>query len=65
MTDLLKSYGLLRDNTIDLQVDEDCYISATNIEFKQLMINIIKNAMEVSEIGDSVMVMAEETESYR
>ena len=45
VTDLLKSYGLLRDNKIDLQVDEDCYICANNIEYKQLMINIIKNAL--------------------
>lgn len=58
VTDLLKSYGLLRDNKIDLQVEEDCYIYANNIEYKQLMINIIKNALEASKIGDSVIVKA-------
>ena len=49
VTDLLQSYGFLRDNAIDLNVNEDCYISANNIEFKQLMINIIKNAIEAFE----------------
>ena len=58
ITDLLKSYGYLRDNTIDLHVNEECYILANNKEFKQLMINIIKNAIEASKIGDSVIVEA-------
>ena len=49
---------------IDLHVDEDCYISANNIEFKQLMINIIKNAIEVSKIGDSVIVTAKEQNHF-
>ncbi|WP_419882555.1 ATP-binding protein [Peribacillus sp. B-H-3] len=56
ITELLKSYGLLHDNTIDLNVDEDCFISINHIEFKQLMINIIKNAMEASKLGDSVII---------
>ncbi|WP_342600615.1 HAMP domain-containing sensor histidine kinase [Psychrobacillus sp. FSL H8-0483] len=56
VTDLLKSYGLVRDNTIELNVDEDCYIYANAIEYKQLMINIIKNAIEASKSGDSVIV---------
>ncbi|WP_245980176.1 sensor histidine kinase [Peribacillus asahii] len=64
VTDLLKSYGLLRDNKIDLQVDEDCYICANNIEYKQLMINIIKNALEASKIGDSVIVKAKRKKQF-
>ena len=36
----------------------DCTISANNIEFKQLLINIIKNAIEASNIGDLVFVTA-------
>ncbi|QGQ48513.1 sensor histidine kinase [Metabacillus sediminilitoris] len=58
VTDLLHSYGLLHDNKIELNVVEDCYIVANNIEFKQLLINIIKNAIEASKIGDSVIVTA-------
>lgn len=37
---------------------EDCNIAANNIEIKQLLINIIKNAIEASKIGDSVIVSA-------
>ncbi|MGE7921095.1 ATP-binding protein [Viridibacillus sp. NPDC093762] len=56
VTDLLNSYGLLNNNNIELEVKKDCYIAANKIEFKQLMINIIKNAIEASEIGESVIV---------
>ncbi|MGX2958474.1 ATP-binding protein [Peribacillus sp. JNUCC 23] len=64
VTDLLKSYGLLHDNTINLSVDEDCYIYANTIEYKQLMINIIKNAIEASKIGDSVLVTAKRKKHF-
>ncbi|MBM7662558.1 two-component system sporulation sensor kinase B [Bacillus mesophilus] len=63
VTDLLNSYGLLRDNKIILRMDEDCYIAANTIEFKQLLINIIKNAIEASRVGDSVVITAESKKS--
>lgn len=56
VTDLLKSYGFLHDNVIDLKIEEDCHILANNIAFKQLMINIIKNAIEASKVGDPVTI---------
>lgn len=59
VTDLLNTYGLLHDNNIVLSMVEDCYIDANIIEFKQLLINIIKNAIEASNVGDSVLVTAE------
>jgi two-component system, sporulation sensor kinase B len=59
VTDLLNTYGLLHDNEIVLSMVEDCYIAANTIEFKQLLINIIKNAIEASKVGDSVVVTAE------
>ncbi|MFP7298306.1 ATP-binding protein [Neobacillus niacini] len=59
VTDLLNTYGLLHHNEIVLKVDEDCFIAANTIEFKQLLINIIKNAIEASNVGDSVVVTAE------
>ncbi|MGG3803853.1 ATP-binding protein [Metabacillus fastidiosus] len=58
VTDLLHSYGVLNENNIELNVIEDCAIVANPIEFKQLLINIIKNAIEASEIGDSVEITA-------
>ncbi|MBT2724700.1 MULTISPECIES: HAMP domain-containing sensor histidine kinase [unclassified Bacillus (in: firmicutes)] len=64
VTDLLHSYGLLHDNKIELIRVEDCYIAANNIEFKQLLINIIKNAIEASKIGDSVIVSASREKDF-
>ncbi|PAD67734.1 two-component sensor histidine kinase [Bacillus sp. 7586-K] len=58
VTDLLLSYGLLHDKKIELEMIEDCYIAANNIEMKQLLINIIKNAIEASKEGDSVYIVA-------
>jgi two-component system, sporulation sensor kinase B len=58
VTDLLHSYGLLHDNRIELSVNGDCHISANNIELKQLLINIIKNAIEASKMGDVVRITA-------
>ncbi|MED1470766.1 HAMP domain-containing sensor histidine kinase [Bacillus salipaludis] len=59
VTDLLKSYGLLHDNHIELKVGEDCLIAVNVIEFKQLVINLIKNAIEASKVGDTVHVKTE------
>ncbi|MEH7417389.1 HAMP domain-containing sensor histidine kinase [Neobacillus drentensis] len=59
VTDLLNTYGLLHDNKIVLSKVEDGYIAASTIELKQLLINIIKNAMEASKVGDSVVVTSE------
>lgn len=64
LTELLISYGLLRNNTIELHVEEDCYILANEIEYKQLMINIIKNAIEVSNMGDSVVITAKKRNQF-
>jgi len=58
VTDLLMSYGVFHENKIDLQVDDKLYISANAIEIKQLFINLVKNAIEVSNKGDSVVITA-------
>jgi two-component system sporulation sensor kinase B len=64
ITDLLQSYGLLRNNKIDLKIEDNCYIAANNLELKQLFINIIKNAIEVSKAGDPVIVQAERYKNF-
>lgn len=63
VTDLLKSYGLLHDNQIELKVVEDCLIAVNVIEFKQLVINLIKNAIEASKVGDTVHVKTEKVKN--
>ncbi|MCT2345975.1 sensor histidine kinase [Niallia taxi] len=60
VTDLVKSYGILRDNNIFLRhVEKDCYILVNIIEFKQLMINLLKNAMEASPYGEPIFIESE------
>lgn len=58
ITGLLNSYAMLSDNQIDINIEDDCFISINKIEFKQLLINIIKNALEASDVGKSVLVIA-------
>ncbi|KQL50830.1 sporulation kinase [Heyndrickxia shackletonii] len=64
VVDLLQSYGFFRDNKIELKVMEDCFIAVNNIEIKQMLVNIIKNAIEASKIGDSVIVTAERKKDF-
>jgi len=61
VTDLLMSYGIYHQNKIDLQVQEKIYITANAIEFRQLFINLVKNAIEVSTKDDTVVITAERT----
>ncbi|MNO31491.1 Sporulation kinase A [compost metagenome] len=64
VTGLLHSYAMLSDNQIDIKVEEDCFISINKIEFKQLLINIIKNALEASDVGKSVSVKANRNHDF-
>lgn len=56
VTSLLASYGLMQDNKIELLAEEECRIVANSMEFKQLFINIVKNAIEASAEGCTVTV---------
>ncbi|WP_260631064.1 HAMP domain-containing sensor histidine kinase [Bacillus sp. S/N-304-OC-R1] len=49
----------MHDNNIELNVTDNCFIAANHIEFKQLLINIIKNAIEASGNGDLVKINAD------
>lgn len=60
VTDLLMSYGMYHQNKIDVHVQENLYITANAIEIKQLFINLVKNAIEVSNRDDSVVIRAEQ-----
>ncbi len=59
VSELLMSYGVFHQNIIDLHVPGSIFISANHIELKQLFINLVKNAIEVSSKGDSVIIRAE------
>lgn len=56
VVDLVRTYGLLRDNSISLLLEENCMLRINRIEFNQLMINIVKNAMEASKQGQEVQI---------
>ncbi|MDM5280781.1 HAMP domain-containing sensor histidine kinase [Paenibacillus silvae] len=55
---LLGSYATLSNKHIDIQAGEDCAILMNAIEFKQVIINLIKNALEASDTGAIVHVNA-------
>ncbi|PZT54030.1 sensor histidine kinase [Paenibacillus silvae] len=55
---LLGSYAMLSNKHIDIQAGEDCAILMNAIEFKQVIINLIKNALEASDTGAMVHVIA-------
>ncbi|MBU5353101.1 ATP-binding protein [Paenibacillus silvae] len=55
---LLGSYATLSNKHIDIQAGEDCAILMNAIEFKQVIINLIKNALEASDTGAMVHVNA-------
>ncbi|SOC08816.1 two-component system sporulation sensor kinase B [Ureibacillus xyleni] len=58
VAELLQSYGLSTKNKIDAYVEDDCTIIMNKIELHQLLVNIIKNAIEASSSGDSIVVRA-------
>lgn len=64
VTDLLHSYAMLTDHQIDLHVEEHCMISINKIEFKQLLINVMKNALEASEVGKPISVLVHKNNNY-
>lgn len=63
VTDLVQSYGFLHANRIEYDVLEDCCIAINFVEFKQLFINLIKNAIEASVKGDIVYIKAEKVDN--
>ncbi|MBY0115893.1 HAMP domain-containing sensor histidine kinase [Paenibacillus sp. FSL L8-0435] len=64
VTGLLSSYAMLSDKHMDVKVDEDCIILINTIEFKQLLINLIKNALEASDAGTTVHVTAKRVKQW-
>lgn len=64
VTGLLNSYAVLSDNPIEVNVEEDYMISINKIEFKQLLMNIIKNALEASDDGKPISIIANRNKQF-
>jgi two-component system sporulation sensor kinase B len=64
VADLINSFALLNNITIRLDVQNECYITCSLMEFKQLMINLLKNAIEASPHESSIMITAKEKNKY-
>jgi two-component system, sporulation sensor kinase B len=64
VVELIHSYALLNNITLKLDVEEDLYISCSLMEFKQLLINLLKNGIEASPFGASIMIKAKGKNNY-
>jgi two-component system, sporulation sensor kinase B len=64
VVDLIHSFALINNITLKVDVAENLYIDCSLIEFKQLLINLLKNAIEASPIGSSIIVTANEKNNY-
>jgi len=62
VTELLQSYGLFNSNKIEVLIESDSLIEINKIELHQLLVNIIKNAIEASNAGGEITVTAKEIE---
>lgn len=58
VAELLQSYGFLNKNKIEVVIEEDSLIEINKMELHQLLVNIIKNAIEASNVGEKIVVTA-------
>lgn len=61
VAELLQSYGLLNNNKIEVAIEADSYIEINKMELHQLLVNIVKNAIEASSVGGKIVVSAKKT----
>lgn len=58
VVELIQSFALMNNISVQIDVKEENFINCSLIEFKQLMINLLKNAIEASKTGTTVTVQA-------
>lgn len=54
--DLLNTYALIDTIHIELEMEEEYAIQCNIVEFKQLFVNLLKNAIEASHQGETILV---------
>lgn len=62
--DLIESFARLNNITVKIETIENLYITCNIVEFKQLFINLLKNAIEASPFGSTLIVSAKEKNRY-
>jgi two-component system, sporulation sensor kinase B len=58
VTDLLYPFALLTKNTLQLHIEENLWVSMPSIEMKQVLTNIIKNAIEAIETKGIITIQS-------
>nr|WP_245592194.1 ATP-binding protein [Ectobacillus panaciterrae] len=58
VVDLLSSYALINNIAFSISLKEDVYIQCSTIEFKQLLVNILKNSIEAMPHGGTIIISA-------
>jgi len=61
VAELLQSYGYLNKNKIEVAIEADCFININKMELHQLLVNLVKNAIEASNVGETIHVTAKKT----
>ncbi|MFC7687811.1 ATP-binding protein [Ureibacillus sp. GCM10028918] len=61
VAELLQSYGILNQNKIEVAIESDSYIEINKMELHQLLVNVVKNAIEASSVGGAIVVTARKT----
>jgi two-component system sporulation sensor kinase B len=61
VTDLLYPFALLSKHTFQLQLEENLWVNMASIEMKQVLTNIIKNAIEAIEMNGIITVLSYQT----
>jgi two-component system, sporulation sensor kinase B len=64
VVEIIHSYALLNNVTMKLDVEDNSNISCSIMEFKQLIVNLLKNAIEASPIGGTVVIQVKKKNNY-
>ncbi|KKI89565.1 sporulation kinase [Bacillus sp. SA1-12] len=64
VTDLIQSYALLHNISLKIDVQNEYIISCSLMEFKQLMINLLKNAIEASPNDGTIDIEVKEKKKF-
>ncbi|WP_248283759.1 ATP-binding protein [Ureibacillus chungkukjangi] len=65
VAELLQSYGILNENKIEVVVEAGSYIEINKMELHQLLVNVVKNAIEASKAGGTILITAKKLKNEK